>query len=176
MKIFIVASENVNKLNYANALIALNDNLNICRYFVSEQSDGLVGEYKFYMDIDDIKLSFKNNVLFLIDYRDEYITGITQEDFDASDIVCMSMEHFNMIPDFILPNEKLIVWIDSKGLESSLLKTQLAEADYFMERIEENNIPLLYFIEEGEDYIAKTVLNYIDGDEETRQEILDENS
>ena len=174
MKIFIVGSDNINKLDYANELIALNDNLNICKYFTSESKfDGMLGEYKFNLSVEDIDLSFKNDVLLFIDYQDEYITGVTHEDFYNSDILNLSIEYFNLIPDQYLNCDNLIVWIDNK---SNANKKALAEANYFLERVEEINIPLLYFINEDKKDIAKIVIDYIEGDEKCRKEILAEHN
>lgn len=172
MKTIIIGSDVIDKLEYANAIIALNDNLNICRYFTSESSfDGMIGEYKFSMSVDDIDLSFKNDALLFIDYRDEYITGIIHEDFENSDIVYMPIKYFNLIPDFLLENDILIVWIDNKSKNNVI---DLSEANYFIERIEEMQIPLLYFINDTKELVSKVVIEYLEGDEISRKKLLEE--
>lgn len=177
MKIFIVGPENIDKLKYANALVAIDDNLNICKYFTSDRHfDGMIGEYLFHMDISDIELSFKNNVLYFIDYNDKKITGITYDDYESSDIIFINLNHFNMIPPFSLPvSDMILVWLDSCEHNENLQK-EMIETNYLYETIEENNIPYLYFINEDINDIINIVNNYINADEATRREILEENS
>lgn len=176
MKIFIVSSNHINKLDVANEIVALNDDLNICKSFTSTMASGLIGEYMFNLDIDDIILSFKNNALLYIDYSDENVCGITLDDFNASDIVMISPEHFNSIPDDpISLNELVIIWLDSK-FKSPNYKKDIIEVKYLQERIDNLSIPALYFCDEDKSTIAKTVLDYILADETTREEIILENS
>lgn len=176
MKIFILGSSNINKLDYANSLIAINDDLNVCKAFSSNcPFEGKLSEYLYYMDIDDINLSFKNNALLYIDYSDEEISGITLDDFYASEIVNMSIDHFNMISDNNLPlDDMLIVWIDSKTSGVNV-KKELANVKFLEERIENKNIPVLYFLNETTNEVAKLVNEYISGDKESRQKIIEEN-
>lgn len=176
MKIFIVAPEHINKLDIANEIVALNDDLNICKSFTSLTTEGLIGEYMFSLDVDDIILSFKNNALLYIDYSDENISGITLDDYNAADIIVISPEHFNSITDdSISSNEVLIVWLDSKE-KSPTHKKDMIEAKYLQERIDNFSIPVLYFCDEDKTEVAKTILDYLLADETTREEIIMENS
>lgn len=177
MKIFIVGPSNINKLDYANSFIEINDNYNICRHFISDKKfDGMIGEYIFHMDIDEINIAFKNNAFYFIDYNDENITGITFDDYYSSNIICVDMYHFNLIPTFLFEKEEiLIVWLDSKSNEINVSK-EIVETKYFLETIENMNIPYLYFLNEDTNIVRNIVLEYIDSDEETKQQILEENN
>lgn len=176
MKIFIIAPEHINKLDIANEIVALNDDLNICKTFTSMTSSGLIGEYLFTLDVDDIILSFKNNALLFIDYSDDRILGITLDDYNAADIIPIRTDHFNAIPDDpISNNEVLIVWLDSKE-KSPTHKQDLIETKYLQERIDNFSLPVLYFCDEDKTDIAKTILEYLLADDTMREEIIFENS
>ena len=177
MKIFIVAPEHINKLDIANEIVALNDDLNICKTFTSVSNEaGLIGEYMFSLDIDDVVLSFRNNALLFLHYSEENVLGITLDDFISSDIIPIRTDHFNMIiDDHISQNECVIVWIDSKQ-KSPNHKQDMIEARYLQERIDNFSLPVLYFCDENKKDIAKIILEYFLADENTREEIIEENS
>lgn len=177
MKIFIVAPEHINKLNIANEIIALNDDLNICKSFTSNTNkQGLIGEYLFGLDIDDVILSFRNNALLFLHYSEENVLGITLDDFNSSDIIPIRTDHFNMIIDDIIEqNDILIVWLDTKE-KTENHKKDLIECKYLQERIDNFSLPVLYFCDEDKTEIAKIILEYLLADETTREEILEENS
>ena len=177
MKIFIVGPNNIDKLEYANSIIALNDNLNICRYFTSDKKfDGMIGEYIFHLDIDDIELSFKNNALFYIDYNDEEITGITFDDYNASDVIFMNTKHFNMLSNIHINRDNMLIVILDTNKHDENIKKEITEMNYLFERIDEMDLYYLYFINENKDNIANIILDYLNSDEEKRKEILEENS
>lgn len=172
MKIFIVGSDDIDKLDIANEIVAQNDDLNICKTFTSKYEH--VGSYMFALDNEDIELSWKNNVLLFLDYSNEKILGMTLYDFEQSDIIPIATKHFNMIIDSILENnEILILWIDAKGKHS---KQEMIEVKYLEERIESFSLPMIYFIDESKEKIAKTTIDYMLGDEIQRKEIIEENS
>lgn len=172
MKVFIVGSETIDKLDIANEIIAQNDDFNICKTFTSKHE--YVGSYMFELDNEDIVLAWKNNVLLFLDYSDKKILGITLDDFKYSDIIPISTKHFNMIIDDVLVNnEILILWIDNKSKHS---KDELIEVRYLQERIESFSLPMIYFIDEPKEEIARITIDYILGDEVQRKEILEENS
>lgn len=172
MKVFIVGSENTDKLDIAKEIVAQYDDLNICKTFTSNHE--YVGSYMFSLDNEDIKLSWKNNVLLFLDYSNDKILGITLDDFKESDIIPIATKHFNMIIDSILEhNEILILWVDSKSKHSN---KELIEVKYLEERIETFSLPMIYFIDESKEEIARITIDYILGDEVQRKEILEENS
>lgn len=81
-----------------------------------------------------------------------------------------------MIPPFSLPiSDMVIVWLDSNEHNENLQK-EIIETNYLCETIEENSIPYLYFINEDINDIINIVNNYLNADEATRREILEENS
>lgn len=177
MKIFIVGHKQLNKLDTANKIISLNDYLNICKTFTTEQNSGMIGEYLFHLDEEDIILAFRNNSLLYIDYNDECISGMTIDDFDVSDIIPIDVKHFNSIPDYLLTDkELLIIWIDSKNKEISSDKKYIIEAKYLQERIDNLNMPVMYFIDEDNIDVAEIVIEYMNSDNERRLELVEENN
>lgn len=177
MKIFIVGHKQLNKLDIANKIISLNDYLNICKTFTTEQSDGMIGEYLFHLDEEDIILAFRNNSLLYIDYNDEQISGMTIDDFDVSDIIPIDIKHFNSIPDYLLSDkELLIIWVDSKAKYISSDKKYIIEAKYLQERIDNLNIPTMYFIDDDNINIANIVIEYMNSNDDERMELVKENN
>lgn len=176
MKIFILSSEYDKRTNVANTLVALNDDLNICKSFTSAASKEIDKEYMFTLDDEDIILSFRNNVLLFLEYSYNNINGITLDDFNNSNIVSISLEHFNMIiDDILMNNDILIVWLDTNTTIENRNKL-LVEGRYVQERIDNLALPMLYFNGESNDIIANIILDYIDSDEDKRKDIIEENS
>lgn len=177
MKIFVVGEKRLNKLDIANTIVSKNDDLNICKSFTTEQNPGMIGEYMFCLDEEEIILSFRNNVLLYIDYSDKHITGITIDDFNMSDIIPIDIKHFNSIPDYLIENEELLIlWIDSKNKEISSDKKYVIEAKYLQERVDNLNFPMMYFLDENLDDIANLAIEYMNSNEENREILVQENS
>lgn len=152
------------------------DELSIVPYFVTEEN--YVESYKYYIDQQTVNLSYKNNSLLYIKTNSELSEGITLDDYENNNIVCLDIDQFNMISDRIFINNDniLIIWLDKKNYKP-LSKIEKIESEYFQERIDSFVIKYMYFLDEDYRYISKVILNYLySNDEEYKQTLLDENN
>lgn len=175
LKTFIVCLNKDKSLNIAKDIIKINDELSITPQFTTDikYKDEINENYIYYLDVNTVNLSYKNNALLYIK-TDKYISsGITIDDFYNNDICFMTIEEFNSIPEIIFKKyDILIVWIDIKNNES-VTNSDLIEINYFNSFITSTNY--LYFLE-TEKEIHNTILEYIFGEEEQRKYLLEENN
>ena len=175
LKTFIVCLYEDKALNVAKDIIKTNDELSIIPRFTTntEYKNEVNENYVYYLDVNTVNLSYKNNALLYIK-TDKYISsGITIDDFYNNDICIMNVEEFNLIPECVFSkNDILVIWVDTKN-HSSLTYNDMVEFKYFNSFLE-NNL-YLYFIDD-EPNISDIVLEYFYGDEETRKKLLDENN
>lgn len=175
LKTFIVCLDKNNSLNIAKDIIRTNDELSITPQFTTDvkYKDEINENYTYYLDVNTVNLSYKNNALLYIK-TDKYISsGITIDDFYNNDICFMTVEEFNSIPEIIFKKyDILIIWIDTKN-HKSITNSDLIEINYFSSFI--TSVNYLYFLE-TEKEIHNTILDYIFGDEEQRKYLLEENN
>jgi len=175
LKTFIVCLDKEKALSIAKDIIRTNDELSIIPRFTTntEYKDEINENYIYYLDVNTVNLSYKNNALLYIK-TDKYISsGITTDDFYNNDICYLTVEEFNLIPEVIFRKyDILIVWIDTKN-HKAISNVDLIEINYFNTFITTNNY--LYFLETEKD-IHNTILDYIMGDEEKRKYLLEENN
>ena len=97
-------------------------------------------------------------------------------DLYSKDIFVLDFLDFNNISERMLNefNNKLFVWLDTKEKNKDI--EDLEESKFAYER--SLNFPLLYFVDENIEDIAKIILRYIDTNcsEKERQEIIEQNS
>lgn len=175
-KIFIVGIAEIDKMQLGKQIVKDSDELSIVPYFVTEESH--VESYKYYIDQQTVNLSYKNNSLLYIKTNSELSEGITLDDYENNNIVCLDIDQFNMISDrmFINNDNILIIWLDKKNYKP-LSKIEKIESEYFQERIDSFVIKYMYFLDEDFRYISKVILNYLySNDEEYKQILLDENN
>lgn len=175
LKTFIVSLNKDNAFNIAKELIKVNDSLSITPYFTTdnEYKNEVNENYIYYLGVDNVNLSYKNNALLYIKTNNYISSGITIDDFYNNDICFMNIEEFNMISEVIFKKYNvLIIWIDSIN-HKQVSPSEMIEVNYFSNFIE--NHDYLYFLE-NETNICKTIIDYIFGDDEIRQELLKENN
>lgn len=174
IKIFIVCLSKDISLNIAKDILKEDDDLTIIPIFSTDQSfkDEINENYIYYLSSNIVNLSYKNNSLLYI-LTNNYISyGITLDDFYNNDIAFMNIEEYNNIPDVIFNKHNILtIWIDSKKHQSINNKVNI-ELKYFNERIK--NVNYMYFMEYDTN-IYDTIIEYIEGDENKRLEILKEN-
>ena len=154
-----------------NNVVYIDDNINIIPKFTTNKSDESF--YNNYIDVITINLAFKNNALIYISTVDYISTGILTDDFINNDICYIDMKNFNNIPDKIFNTyDILVVWLDSKN--TSLSNSEKIESKCFQDRI--NSLKYIYFLDDNPMDISRIIYDYISGDENRRNEILEENS
>jgi hypothetical protein len=175
LKTFIVCLDEQKALNIAKDIVKANDELSIIpRFTTNTDYKGEVNEnYIYYLDVNTVNLSYKNNALLYIK-TDKYISsGITIDDFYNNDVCYLTVEEFNSIPEVIFRKyDILVIWVDTKN-HKAISNSDLIEINYFSTFI--TTINYLYFLETEED-IHNTILDYIFGDEEKRKYLLEENN
>ena len=103
LKTFIVCLYEDKALNVAKDIIKTNDELSIIPRFTTntEYKNEVNENYVYYLDVNTVNLSYKNNALLYIK-TDKYISsGITIDDFYNNDICYLTVEEFNSIPEVI---------------------------------------------------------------------------
>lgn len=174
IKIFIVCLNKDISLKISKDILKEDDDLTIIPVFSTDTSyiDEINENYVYYLNSSIVNLSYKNNSLLYI-LTNNYISyGITLDDFYNNDIAFMNIEEYNNIPDVIFNKHNILtIWIDSKKHQSINNKINI-ELKYFNERIK--NINYMYFMEDDIN-IYDTIIEYIEGDENKRLELLKEN-
>jgi hypothetical protein len=175
LKTFIVCLDKEKALDTAKNIIKVNDELSIIPRFTtdSEYKNEINENYIYYLDVNTVNLSYKNNALLYIKTNKYISDGITIDDFYNNDICYLTVEEFNLIPEIIFKKyDTLIVWIDTKN-HKTISNSDLIEINYFNSFITTTNY--LYFLENEID-IHNIILEYIFGDEEKRKYLLEENN
>ena len=178
LKVFIVGIDEINKRDIAEAIIKYDDNYSVCPMFTSDiNKKDLHSPNKYYIDNDSVSLAFKNNALLYVTTNEVYSEGVTFDDMYNSDIVYMTIREFNTISEnFLNTFNVLIIWVDTKKHSNKLINSELFEIKYFQNYLDKGNHKYMYFLDELPDDIAKTICEYLSGDEETQQHLLEENS
>jgi hypothetical protein len=175
LKTFIVCLDKEKALNVAKDIVRINDELSIIPRFTTdtEYKDEVNENYIYYLDVNTVNLSYKNNALLYIKTNKYISSGITIDDFYNNDVCYLTVEEFNSIPEIIFKKyDILVVWVDTKN-HKAISNSDLIEINYFSTFI--TTINYLYFLE-NEIGIHNTILEYIFGDEEKRKYLLEENN
>jgi len=175
LKTFIVCLDKEKALNVAKDIVKINDELSIIPRFTTdtEYKDEVNENYIYYLDVNTVNLSYKNNALLYIKTNKYISSGITIDDFYNNDVCYLTVEEFNSIPEIIFKKyDILVVWVDTKN-HKAISNSDLIEINYFNTFI--TTINYLYFLE-NEIGIHNTILEYIFGDEEKRKYLLEENN
>lgn len=175
MKVILVGSENNdNKYYIAKELQSLNDDLIIASVFSTnlELKGKITDNFVYYMPAEEVELSYKNNAFMWVLSKDNESRGVTKPDMYSSNIFVMSFGEFNNISNPTLKeyinDNGIICFLDTKCGNSD---DDIIESKFACERIFSS--PYLYFLDDNKDYIVKTILDYIIGDDETRKQIAD---
>lgn len=173
-KIFIVCLNKETSLSISKNIIANNDDLSIMPIFSTDPlyENEINENYIYYLDVNTVNLSYKNNSLLYVMTSNYISYGITLDDFYNNDIAFMNIEEYNNIPDVIFDKYNVLtLWIDSKK-HTYLDHKMNIELKYFNERIK--NYDYMYFMDNDEN-IHSVINNYINANEEDRLNLLKEN-
>ena len=177
-KIIIIGPKHVNKIELAQTLVSINDDLEICPTYTTqlEYKDKITDEFFTYISNEDVKLGYKNNSFIYVTSYNEYSKGMLHSDLYNRDIFVLDFIDFNNMSEKMF-NEfqnKLFIWLDTKKKNTDL--EDLEESKFSFKR--SKNFPLLYFVDENIEDIVRIILRYIDVNctEEEREEIMEQNS
>ena len=178
-KIFIIGSRNIDKYKIAKNIANIHDSFNIAKTFTTDISmkDKITDSFKYYLSPKEVEMSFKNNALMYVNTDRIISVGVTLEDMYNEDIFVLDFYDFNNMSNKIF-NEisPIIIWIDSKDKNYDYYKDDVNESKYSFEKININNLKVMYFVNETPIEIAKIVLDYYNGDDIVREQLLEENS
>lgn len=174
LKVFIVCLDKSTSLKVAKDIVFKNDDISIAPIFTTDASRDIIdNSYETYLDANVVNLSYKNNSLLYIITNNYVSSGITIDDFYNNDICIMTINEYNLIPEVIFNKYNILtVWIDSKN-HSSLSKNDLNEIKYFSKFLEQAKY--LYFLD-TESNIDDVIIDYFNGDDETKLRIEKENN
>ena len=132
------------------------------------------------MSTKSIDLTYKNNFMLFVNTNNYISTVITMDTYYNSDIFVMEIDEFNNISDNIFKSESndiIVVWIDSNyDKNDEFSRLDLNESIFLEKRLTTENIKYLYFFNDDEDTIVNTVIKYLEGNAEERENILTENN
>jgi hypothetical protein len=173
-KIFIVSIDKNVSLDISKKIVEKNDDLSIIPIFSTDTiyKDKINDFYIYYLNVNVVNLSYKNNSLLYV-ITDNYIShGITLDDFYNNDIAFMNIEEYNNISDVIFDKYNVLtIWIDFK--QHMFLDHKMnIELKYFNERIRNNDY--MYFLD-NDTLIYDIINKYINANEEERLNLLKEN-
>ena len=180
-KVIITGPHTMDKLSIAKQIVADNDNLSIAPTFTTDMEYKDIApdndEYIYYMGVESVELTMKNNFTLFMSTHNYITKGITIDNFYNNDIFCMELEDFNNISDHMLQQYDLIViWVDApiKNGTDSLTYVDICETKYLEERLE--TLPYLYFFNSDKEEISSILNAYLFADDNEKQHILDENN
>lgn len=167
-KIIIVGDSNSKITDVIGVLTSYDEDILVAYQFTTDIAYKDIKMYwRYYMDNEDLKLSYKNNALLCVSTDDDQIsTGITKIDFENSDVCFMNYKMFNNIaPRYI--QGVTVVWIDSNANKKT--SHELLQCKEFMKAIK--NYKVLYFTKE-EDFqdIGSTLYRYMTTDSDGEKE------
>lgn len=177
MKILIIGSEaaahKAARYDVAKELQKLNDDLVIAPMFTTDimYEHSINEDSIYYMTAEEVELSYKNGAFMWVMSEESHSTGVTKADMYNNNIFTVSFHEFNNMSDAIFNelnnDDMIIVFMDS----SDVTMSDKSESSYSCERIFQS--PYLYFLDEDNDIIVKTVLDYITSTSKHRQDIID---
>jgi hypothetical protein len=175
MKIYIIGHRNINTLPIGLLLQSANDSLSVSPSFTTNPDK--VDEYTYYLDKETVNISYKNNSIITIITDNNESYGITYDDYYNNNVFCMTIADFNVIPDKMFISDEddnhdvLVVWVDSS---KNVDRLDIIETEYLVERLD--TINYLYFCNESNETISNIIIQYIQGDDDTKNELLNEYS
>lgn len=174
LKIFIVGKELINKNEIANILCDNDDNLTVARRFTTIEAE--VNSNNYYLCPEDVFIGYKNNAFLLVQSsEDNNHKGITMDEFYNSDVVTMTIEEFNEIPNGVLRrNNILVIWLDTKKKNMRILDVELMQTKHFIERL--NFVKYMYFLDDESAEVAGVIKEYYQGSPKAQKSLLEEYS
>lgn len=176
-KIIILGTDNIDKISLGKLLTRKNEDLNLAPIFSSDEKykDKYLEEIK-YISLEEIVKGYKNNAFLYIESdKDNISSGISFDDLDNNDILCMNISNFNNISEITFTKYNfLIIWLDTKFRDSKYnVNNDILETRYLIDKLQYSNY--MYFLDEDYDKVSDIILDYIEADEERKKEILENN-
>ena len=178
----LLTGVDLNKIfEFAKYVSNKNDNIIISKLFTTDiDYKGVTNENYYFLDINVINISYKNNALLCTYTTDNITTGITIDDMYNSNILPINIWHFNNISTAFFNKSDnydiLVVWLDSKH-HDILTNLEMIEIGYMNDLlINTDSIKYMYFLDEDYDNIYSILEEYVNSDINRRNELLEENN
>ena len=177
LKFLIVGENNINKIPLVEILSQYNNHFKISKIFTTNTEE-LNDKYHYFISNEELNICYKNNAILFIKTIVNHSYGITLDSFYENNIIFMNTEDFNNISNkiFLGNNELIIIWLDTKNHDPLQIKKEIKESNYLLEKIETDNIKYMYFLDKDYEDISKVIIDYFNGDEITRKDIIENNS
>jgi len=148
LKFLIVGENSIDKIPLVDILLKNEGLFKVAKIFTTNR-DELNHKYTTYISNQELNICHKNNAILFVKtiISDSY--GITYDEFDESNLIFMNTEDFNNISNkmFSSNDELVIVWLDTKNHDESRIKFEMRETEYMLDKINQDNIPYLYFLD-----------------------------
>lgn len=173
IKLFLVSSSFVDKFLYIDELIK-NDTIILNRNYSSNKL--LDDKYYKFISKPDIEIGYNNNSFIFCSRYDHDLICLDENDINNHNLFFMNISDFNNISELILSKYNiLIVWLDTKQHNSyNKLVSELSETKYLEERLEYTDY--MYFLDEDPESVSKVLVQYVNGTNDIRQKLIEENS
>lgn len=178
-KIFFILPQSKSISDFNEAIDMINNDIIVSKQFTDninykdiENIDG-----KYYLDGNTITSSIKNNSILYINTMDNFLYGVTIDDFYNSDIIPMSLGNFNDISTNFIDkyhDSIIIVWYDTKmHTDSKQLKREINESEFLLNKINQFNYKFVYFLDNSYNEVATVLNTLITGNDNQRAEIFE---
>ena len=174
LKFLIVGENSINKEEIVDLLLMNKDIFNVAKVFTTNKEEVENSKYKYYLSTEELNICYKNNAILYIKTVLNNSQGITLESFYDNNLIFMNTEDFNNISNkiFLSNNELVVVWLDTKNHDKNFLTNEIYESNYLLEKLENDNIKYLYFLDSSSIEIMDVLIEYM-LHEEKRAEILE---
>ena len=181
LKILLTGIDLNKVFEFAKYISTKDDNITVSKLFTTDiDYKDITNENYYFLDINVINISYKNNVLLCTYTKDDITTGITIDDMYNSNILPINIWHFNNISTSFFNKadsyDTLVVWLDTK-YHNILTNLEMIETGYMNETLTTNDsIKYMYFLDEDYDKMYDILKEYVNSDVNRRNELLEENN
>lgn len=175
MKVLFIGLDTNKLYEAAKLLQSVNDNLDIAPTFTTELSmKGHITEnFIYYMPLKEVELAYKNNAFFWVCSNKHVSHGLTLNDYYRSDILVIDFYGISNISEpslkMLMKDGVVVVHLDSKTEKHT--KEDIIESKFALQRLEQCD--MLYFCDDAPKVIVKTVIDYMNADNEKRIGIIE---
>jgi len=176
IKFLIVGENSIDKKRIVKLLMSNEGLFNVANYFSTNKEEANK-EFYYYLSNQDLHICYKNNAILFVKTILFNSYGITLDSFYENNVIFMNTEDFNNISNkiFLSNNELIVIWLDTKNHEHNDIKKEIQESSYLLEKIENDNLKYLYFLDKPDIEIMDVICEYLQN-EESRNELLEKYS
>lgn len=177
LKFLIVGENSIDKIPLIEILSTYNNYFKVSKIFVTSEDD-IKDKYHYLISNEELNICYKNNAILFIKTIINNSYGVTLDSFYENNVIFMNTEDFNNISNkiFLSNNELIIIWLDSKDHDPLRIKKEIRESTYLLDKIENDNLKYMYFLDKDYNEVCQIIIDYINSDENNRKCLLENNS